>query len=482
MSLRNPLLEDKTMTPYEAVREEFDFPFELYPFQVDEVNDLCRYDRVGFYWEAGSGKTAGVTHWCLHHSLSRGIDQWVILMPPILLLQWERWLKTVRWHRDGQSPTVTVYAGTPKQRSTQSLYSDFVLMSYQIFKNDFGQLLEHFARTKVGLIIDEGHAIKNITSDNHKMVRDFAMGKPLAIMTGTPLTKPIDAFAYVKLIAPTVYRNLRQFENIHVGERDEWGSVTKWDNLDLLADNMKVQTSRILRREVQSQLPPITFSTVPYNLAPAHQKLYERLATEKLVEFEDGREINAISAQALYSALQQIIINWGHFEDDPSKEPAALELIDEVFDEISPTAKLAVVANFIRSNSYLSLKLQKYGVVALYGEISASNKQKAIKRFIEDPACRCILLQPQSAGFGVDGLQHVCSDMLVLEAPTTAPPFYQVTARLDRDGQKNPVNCRVAVANRTVQVRMFKNLLENDATINAIQGGYQDLKDAIYGD
>jgi hypothetical protein len=71
--------------------------------------------------------------------------------------------------------------------------------------------------------------------------------------------------------------------------------------------------------------------------------------------------------------------------------------------------------------------------------------------------------------------------MLIVEAPTTAPPFWQVVARLDRDGQKDPVNCRIAIADKTVQVRMFKNLLANDAQINAVQRGYQDLKDAVLG-
>lgn len=72
--------------------------------------------------------------------------------------------------------------------------------------------------------------------------------------------------------------------------------------------------------------------------------------------------------------------------------------------------------------------------------------------------------------------------MIFLEAPTTAPPFHQTVARLDRNGQKNPVNCRVAIADKTLQIRMFRKLLTNDATINAVQGGYQDLKDAIFGD
>lgn len=469
------------MTPYEAVREEFDFPFELYPFQVDVHNDLTRFSRNGLYMEAGSGKTATFTHMALYAMLQHGVKHWVLIMPPILLLQWARWLGSIKDKRTGRPLSVTVYAGTPKQRKDLDLSAQFTLMSYGLLRNDFDRLTEYFDGRTFGVMCDEGHAVKNISSITHKAVKQLANDRHLSILTGTPLTKPIDAYAYVKLIAPTVYRNIRQFEMIHIEEKDEYGTVTKWSNLDLLANNMKVQTSRVLRREVQDQLPPITFTTMVYDLAPAHHKLYERIAQEKLVEFDDGREINAISTQALYSALQQVIMNWAHFEDDSTKEPAGLELIDEVFDEIGPTAKLAVVANFIRTNDYLVEKLQKYGVVAVYGGVTAKAKQAAIERFITDPTCRCILLQPASAGFGVDGLQHVCSDMLILEAPTTAPPFQQVASRLDRDGQKNPVNCRIGIANKTVQVRMFKKLLENDETINSVQGGYKDLREAING-
>lgn len=479
------------MTPYEAVREEFEFPFELYPFQIKTLNQYSsdnpqeldwHYERIGLYDEAGAGKTATISHWMFHKSIVLGTRHWVLVMPPILIPQWARWLEKIRSRRTGLSPTVTQYTGTPAQRKALDLGANFVLMSYGLLKNDFDRIAGFYANRAMGVMCDEAHAVKNIASQTHKAVRDLAEGRPLALLTGTPLTSPGDAYAYIKLIAPTIYRNKRQFDNLHIGELDDYNKVVAWKNLELLTNNMKVQTSRTLRREVNLELPKLTYTPLVYDLDPAHLKLYNRIAQEKLVEFEDGREINAISAPALYSALQQIVINWGHFEDDDTKEPAALELIDEVFSEIGPDAKLAVVANFVRSNGYLLGKLQKYGAVALYGEVSTKVKQQAIQRFITDPGCRCIILQPQSAGFGVDGLQKVCSDMLILEAPTTAPPFHQVTARLDRDGQTSPVNCRIAIASKTVQVRMFKSLLNNDETINAIQGGYKDLKDAIYGD
>ena len=470
------------MTPYEAVRQEFTFPFELYPYQIDSVNELAPEPRTGFYHEPGAGKTASSTHLMLYHRLQFGVKQWIIVMPPILLPQWARWLRSITTKRTGKPLTALIYAGTPKKRAEMVLDADFILMSYDIMKRDQESIQHRLAEAVYGMTADEAHALKNIGSLTHKVFREYADGRNFTLLTGTPLTTPMDAYAYIRLICPTIYRNFRQFEQIHVEESDEYGKVTKYANLELLKQNMAVFTSRVLRRDVIKQLPPITYNTVVYDLDPSHHKLYERIALEKLVEFEDGREINAISTQALYSALQQVIVNWGYFEDDETKVPAVIDLIHEVFDELGPDAKLAVVGNFIRTNAYLLKTLAKYNAVAVYGEVSAANKQKAITRFIEDPSCRCIILQPRSAGFGVDGLQTVCSDMLIVEAPTIAPPFYQVAARLDRDGQTKPVNCRIAVASRTVQVRMFRNLLANDATINAVQGGYKDLKEAINGD
>lgn len=469
------------MTPYEQVRKVFEFPFDLRHYQIERVNLHAPQDLAGLYWEPGAGKTAGASHWALYRSMQGVADQWILLMPPILLTQWDYWLRSIQ-HLDGSgSLTTTVYRGTPKQRGALNLDSDFILMSYAIFKNDYERLYDHFLNKHVGIIADEGHALKNIQSQNHKAVKHFTEGRPLAILTGTPLTKPDDAYAYIRLVAPGTYRTKGHFERVHVAATDDYGNVTKWQNLDLLEQNMRINTSRVLRREVQHEIPSITYTPILYELDPSHLKLYNRIADERLVEMNDGREIDAISQQALYSALQQVVINWAEFADDPHLRPTALDLVEEVLSELGPDGKLIVVANFIRSNRLLLRELQPYNAVAIYGETSAAQKQAAIERFIKDPTCRVAILQPQSAGYGVDGLQHVCSDMLFLEAPTTAPPFHQTVARVDRDGQKNPVNCRVAMAKGTVQVRMFKNLLENDATINAIQGGYMDLKEAIFG-
>lgn len=468
------------MTPYETVREAFDMPFHLYPLQIEALNNLCKTHRAGYYLEAGTGKTSTSTHQALFHSLTEGIEHWVIVMPPILLLQWDKFLRSIKG-RDGQPLTTTVYQGTPKQRQALSLDSDFVLMSFGLLKNDFDRIHEFYADKSLGVVVDEATAIKNIASDTHKAVNMLAEGRHLLLLTGTPVNKPMDSYAYIKLVAPGTYRNKRQFERLHISAIDDYGNPQEWTNLDVLAENMKINSARLLLNDLRKDLKEPLYTRVVYNLAPAHQALYKRIAQERLVEFENGREIDAISASALRSALQQVVINWGEFDSGGERTPAVLDLIEEVLEEIGDR-KLAIAAHFIRTNRYLLTALAKYKPVAIYGEISKNDKQKAIQTFVNDPACRVILLQPSSAGFGVDGLHHVCSDMVVVEAPTTPAPFKQVVARLDRTGQKNAVHVRVAIASGTVQVGMFRSLLDNDELATSIQGGYKSLRRSVYGD
>lgn len=470
------------MTPCERVRELFDFPFELRPYQSKEIDDLCQYPRAGYYWEPGSGKTIGATYQALYYTIAHGVGQWVLVLPPILLVQWELWLKSVKRRTTGESPSVTVYAGSPKERAKLDLRSDFILVSRVILKNDFDYLYRHFTdKGLLGVAVDEATVIKNQESQIHKAVALLAEQRPLLLLTGTPVNKPGDSYAYIKLLAPGVYRNRRHFDRVHVLEEDEFENPVTWQNLDLLAQNMQLHTSRILRREVRKELPDVVYTPTYYRLDPEHIKLYRRIAEERLVEFEGGGEIDAISASALRSALQQIIVNWAEFDNDPKRRPAIMDIIEDTLEEIGE-GKLCIVANFRRSNRMLVKELEKYGAVAIYGDVTPAGKQAALKKFLTDQKCRVILLQPESAGYGIDGLQHVCSDMLVIEAPTTPAPFQQVVARLDRDGQADVVRVRVAIAQGTVQVEMFKNLLKNDELANAVQGGYMDLRKAVYGD
>lgn len=468
------------MTPVELVRQRFDMPHAPRVYQAPEINILAETPRAGFYWEPGVGKTLGSTYWALYWTAVGNIEVWLVIMPPILIDQWEEWLVSCKHAGSGAPLKAVMYKGTPKQRAAIDLSrAEFILVSYEIFKRDFDHLLAAVQGRKFGGMCDEATAIKNIETDSHRAVHMFFEEAPLALLTGTPVNKPLDGYGYIRLIAPGVYRNKRQFEKLHVESYDEYENAEEYKNLELLAQNMKINSSRIIAREVRKDMPPCQIALVPYSLDDEHLKLYRRVASERLVELENA-VIDAVSSGKLRMALQQIIINWSTFAGKEDLRPKGLDLVEEILEEIGDR-KLVVAGYFQRTNTYLLEALKQFGAVAIYGLSTDKTKAEAKRRFINDKSCRVIILQPGAGGIGVDGLQHVCSDMLILEAPTRPDHFWQVIKRLDRDGQSLPVNVRIAVAKGTVQTRLFRNLMDNDALANKVQGGYQDLKESIYG-
>lgn len=460
---------------YERVEEVHPLPFKLFPFQVETVEELGDKPRAGYYLDPGTGKTACSTASALFKKLTRN-SQTVVAMPPILLEGWAKWL--------GKIPGIktTVYKGTPKKRQGLSLDADFILVSLSIFKLDFDRFDAYFRGKPVTLIVDEATSVKNIGSANHKMVHNFVINHDcdLLLLTATPLTTPADAYAYVKLIAPGTYRNLNQFEKIHIAERDFFDKPVRWQHLDVLAENMAQNSKRVIKEEVLDQLPQVTYTPMFYELDPKHLKLYNRLAEQQLLVLKDGGKIDATNASALWNNLQQIVINYAYFGQDENLRAAGLDLLDEVLEELADR-KLLVFANYRMTNRMLVDYTKKHGGVALYGEVSDKQKTLNITKFLNDPKCRVLIAQPQSAGYGLDGLQDVCSDILFLEAPITPNHFTQSVARLYRMGQQFNVHCRIAVANQTLQVRLHKALLEKDDLVAGIQGNYSTLREMIYG-
>ena len=464
------------MTPLETVAGRYALPFLPYPDQEEAINFLAPLDRQGHYLDVGTGKTLTSTVCALYKLQGEG-RKTLVLVPPILMVMWKRWLEKIG------GITVQVYSGTPAKRKEIIFHADFIVMSIYIFKRDWDSIVDRCGGNIWNVAVDEAVSIKNCGSDNHKAVHAFVsnLNATLMLLTGTPLTTPIDGYAYVKLIAPGTYRNLNQFENFHVASRDYFKKIDGWRHLDVLAENMRKNARRILKGDVLHNLPEVTITKVPYNLEPAHYALYKKLATEELLELESGGKIDATTVSALYHALGQIVLNYGYFAEDESKVASGIELVEEILEELGPNGKLVVFANYRLSNRLLIEKLAKYNAVAVFGDVTQAQQNKNVDRFIEDPECRVFIGQPQSAGSGLDRLQHVCSDMIFLEPPQTPSQLEQCIARLHRNGQRNGVHVRMAVAEGTLQIMRIQSLLEKEVLISKVIRTPGMLRASVFG-
>lgn len=418
------------MTPYNLVKQKYKFPAYITDraFQTETVDELAPLDRAGYYAEVGCGKTLMATVSALYKQETQG-RRTIIIAPPILVRQWSRWLAKIA--RDDGPVSVTTYSGTPPQRRSKDLTADFVVMSIQVFKNDFEYLALSMQPDQWTLVLDEATAIKNIESQNYQMVKVFVdLGAHFMALTGTPLATPNDAYAYIKLIAPVVYRNYKMFETIHVEKRNHFGEVTRWNDLDLLKENMKVNSKRVLKRDVLTTPIPIV-DEVPYDLSPSHYKVYCELVEEQLHMLPEGEVVAAVHAAKIWACSQQIIWNLAHFLGDPTKRSSGFDLLDTLVDDFAmrsgQSRKLIIFANYRMTIASLAeyLKPFKFGVIN--GSVTAKQKDASIDAFLGTDACKGIIIQPGSGGKGLDGLQMVCSDALFVEQPLTSIDFEQCT-------------------------------------------------------
>lgn len=481
------------MTPHDLVMQHYRLPFTMRPFQVEDVNCLAPRRSSGLYLEPGLGKTAVSTVCALYKLITGEVEKVFVIAPPFLVAQWARWLSRIE-PIDKPPLRVSRYQGTPAQRKAVSLDVDFLLMGIQIFRKDLcirttlpggGVMWEGrspFPGVPLYVILDEAHAIKNVGSGIYHCYRDLVEGQSHQMLTGTPLNVPEDGYAYIRLVAPGVYRNLHHFNQTHVVELDNFNKPCEYKNLDLLHANMRINASRRTKKEVLQDLPECIVNDIEYELDHKHYALYKKLATNRLLELKNGEKLDATQVNTLYHALGQIVCQWHHFGQDDKLKSKIYDLIGGVLDELGDK-KLIVFSNYQRTNEAVTRYFKCEGI---WGQISPRQKQRALDRFLDDPKCRIIAMHPRSAGEGVDGCQHVCQDVLYAEPPITPSHFVQSLSRVHRDGQTQSVTVRLGVAKGTMQRHLVEQLTKKEALVMPIQGSAvllstEDVRRIIFG-
>ena len=468
-----PAQDGATNVNLDQLIATYPLPFTLLDYQKEDITTLLGLDHALVDLPVGAGKTVVATYVALGHEC----DRILITLPPILIAQWVRWIHSI----PGAGKALG-YAGSIKERGDMVLSDHrWVIASFAILKNDYKRLSEWVSSGNRGaVVVDECQGLKNSSSKLFRGVRELSLSNKTWLMTGTPMSSPMDAYAYIKIKTPNVYRNQGQFERIHVEERDFFKQPTKWTNLELMQQNLRLNSVYRDKSDVHKHLQSRTWP-IYYQLSKPHMALYERLMTEQLLLLDDGSKIDASTAQRLYNAAQQIIVGFDYFSGDEDARSNVYDLVDEICDEVAvqntSSSKIIFWTWYKRTTESLTAYLQNYGAVAAY---SGSDSKKSVERFLEDPSCRILVAQPGSAGQGLNP-QHVCWEAAFIESPTRTIPFVQACGRIARQGQRYCANNRILTALGTIQETLFKNLIRNDDLTTLASGNKSSIRAALFG-
>lgn len=116
----------------------------------------------------------------------------------------------------------------------------------------------------------------------------------------------------------------------------------------------------------------------------------------------------------------------------------ASRVVRFVADKVFTTGRKHIVFTYSREvTESICEELRNFNAVKIYGGMSRKKKEEVKQYFIDNDHVKVLVLQMQSAGTGIDGLQTVCYDMVIAETDWVDGTFKQIVGRLRRLFQKN---------------------------------------------
>lgn len=310
------------------------------------------------------------------------------------------------------------------------------------------------------IVVDEMHSFKNTESKRSVALVNYIKVceiKHKIFLTGTPIKNRADEyFTMLNLLFPTTFTSLMDFRHQWC-EQDEQGKYSRIKSWRM--DEFKaVIATKVIRRESGVKLPPFRRTNEVVQIEDeAIKKEYNKVLAELQGTIDGKEQISYFDVQDNLMTLRKLT--------GLAKVDIAVDYITD-FVESTEDEKIAIGVHHhgVRDRIYERLNDRGIKVVKLSGEDSAERKAWIVQQFQKDPHLRVLVISILAGGVGIDGLQKVCNNVLVLERQWNACDEEQFEFRFNRDGQKLPVHCNYMVAHKTVD-DYFTALVEKKRAI-----------------
>lgn len=423
---------------------------KLLPFQETGRNFLALRPNAILADDMGLGKTYQIIEAWKQLGLSSGL----VICPQSIR---RSWVKRIR----EQMPLAFIKEIYSPKLVPES--SAFNVVNYDIvWKEPLITLLKD--QDWPVLVCDESHYLRTIEAKRTKMILGkkglYACCQRRWMATGTPvLNRPVELYPILRALFPQFlgkYANFYDYAyKFCAAYQGDFGfDCTGASNLPDLADILRPIMLRRLKSEVQKELPMVTYDKV--YLDPSDKLL--------ALTQQENRAVNARDQIGEIPSIRRAL--------GILKSAAAIRHIKDLLEE-----KQKVVVFVWHEDVVKAIAAAFPEEVAIYtGKCSAREKDAALSSFRSEKSKKIFLANIQSGGIGVDGLQHVCDTAVFVEMSYVPEEIRQAIGRLDRMGQKNPVQIQFLIAENSVDEKVVNTLTEKAKNINIITGDNERRK------
>ncbi len=395
--------------------------------------ELRDYQKIGYNWlyslyknqlggvladEMGLGKTLQ----CI--ALLSIIDKKkanLVVVPTSLLYNWKAEIEKF-------CPELDVYVHYGTGRSSVVSKSGVILTTYGILQNDF----DEFNKLNFEVIIlDEGHNIKNSTSNNFKSV-SLLNGKCRLCLTGTPIENSLlDLWSLMDFAIPSLLGDVNLFKKNFVNEADqESNSLLKNLTSPFILRRVKIDVAKELGDKVEN------FVYVEMN---EQQKiLYESTRALFLENLNNDENKNQLQVIDGILKLRQIANDPSLITKDFSINSPKIDMVISKLEEVlANNQKVLIFSQFTSILAIIKERLNTQKIDYLYLDGKTKNRIELVNQFQTEDKNKVFLISLKAGGVG---LNLTSAENVFIVDPWWNPQAEnQAIDRTHRIGQSNTV-------------------------------------------
>jgi len=389
------------------------------------ITRLVEYDATILVAPTGEGKTV-ICLSAMRELIDAGeFTRFIVACPPKVMGVWPKEIE--KWAHLSELTAVTL-SGDPAAR-TKALRGDHTADIIVVSLNNLDWLLQqdHGAQ---GIVIDELSKAAGKQSAKLKTKKWGAALTWRTGMTATPVSQNFEKlYAMCRVVDGGLSLGTSKARYLDKYFNADWNghSHTLRDGADsLILDRVSSLIHLIVDRKA-NKLPPIEYHTVRFDMPVDTRAVYDEMKNEMVVG-----DVAAVNEAVKSGKLRQIASGFMYHEDGTS----------QTFD----TARRGFLERWRASLAggrgiiFYDFVEQRPRAPEITYDVDAFKRDEA----------QLLAAQINSLSHGVDGLQHVCSDILFYHPMWSRDATEQAVGRVWRTGQTKKVNVTTLVCNDTL--------------------------------
>lgn len=382
---------------------------------------------------------------------------------------------TVKEEFDLRAPELKsiIIRGEKKQRDEKwSEDANVYIANYELLLRD----LPEMQKIKWDAIIaDEATRIANPKAKTTKMIKKLNATYKFPL-SGTPLSNSVqDVWSIIDFCEPGSLGSYWQFVDKYC-EKDVWGSIKSYKNLESLRKEIHPYCIRRLKKEVLSQLPPKLYENIYIDLSASERKMYNAIKQELTAELKTLGMTDRGGLQNMITKMLRLkqVTNSLELISD-SKESSKLEGLKELLQTICIDGnKVVIFTTFRKMALILMRELAEYKPLLIAGGVSEQERNENRDKFNSNTENK-LIISTDAGTFGLN-LQKKSKFVIHYDMPWSITKTTQREDRVHRIGQTGQVVIYRMIAKNTIDEYSLQVLSTKQATAEQVLGDRDRLR------